>query len=147
MSIHDAGRTRLSVLDLALRATTAAGLAVDAFIHLQLSSMYQLAAPGGIGQGNLFRIAAVAAVLAALYVLLRGSQAAYGAAFLAAASALGAVVLYRYVNVPALGPLPSMYEPLWFAKKSATALAEALASVAAMAGLARGWRRAPPGQA
>ena len=49
----------------------AAGLGVDAVIHLQLAAQYQLAAPGGIGQGNLFRIQAIAAALAALWVLLR----------------------------------------------------------------------------
>ena len=39
-------------------------------------------------------------------------------------SALGAVLLYRYVNVPMLGPLPAMYEPVWFLEKSLSAVAE-----------------------
>ena len=138
MSGHAAPRPRLSLLDVGLRGLTAAGLAVDAVIHLQLASRYQLAAPGGIGQGNLFRIEAVAAVLAALYVLARGSRPAYATALLIAASALGAVLLDRYTNVPALGPSPSMYEPIWFAKKTATAVAEAVSTIAAVAGLARG---------
>lgn len=143
MSTRGAGRTRLSPVDAGLRAATATGLSVDAVIHLQLAAQYQLAAPGGIGQGNLFRIEAVAAILAALYVLQSGSRPAFAAAFLVAASALCAVLLYRYVDVPALGPLPSMYEPLWFAKKTATAIAEAVATVAAVAGLARSWQSDP----
>ena len=140
MNVHAARRPRLNLLDVGLRGLTSAGLAVDALIHLKLASRYQLAAPGGIGQGNLFRIEAVAALIAALYVLARGSRPAYATSFLVAASALGAVLLYRYVNVPALGPIPSMYEPLWFAQKTATAVAEAVAALAAIAGLARGWQ-------
>lgn len=140
MSGAQAPRSRLDLVELGLRGVTAAGLAVDAVIHLQLASRYQLAAPSGIGQGNLFRIEAVAAVLAALYVLARGSSPAYAAALLIAASALGAVLLYRYVNVPALGPIPSMYEPIWFAKKTSTAVAEAVSTIAAVAGVASGWQ-------
>ena len=115
----------------------AAGLVVDAVVHLRLAPDYQLAAPAGIGQGNLFRIAAVAAVLAALWVLVRPSRLSFAVAFLVAGGALVAVLLYRYVDVPALGPIPSMYEPLWFPEKTASAVAEAVATVAALVGLAR----------
>lgn len=123
------------MLSLAIRAVTAAALVVDAVVHLQLASIYQLAAPAGIGQGNLFRIEAAVAVVAAVFVLLTGSRLAYLTALLVAASALGAVLLYRYVDVPAIGPIPSMYEPLWFAKKTLTAVAEALGTVTAAVGL------------
>jgi hypothetical protein len=116
----------------ALRVVTAGALAVEAVIHLQLASNYQLAAPGGIGQGNLFRIEAVLALLAALSVLLLGSRITYLAAFAVGAGGLVAVVLYRYVNVPAIGPLPSMYEPVWFFKKTVTAVAEAVAAITAL---------------
>ena len=115
----------------------AAGLAVDAVVHLRLAPDYQLAAPAGIGQGNLFRIAAVAAVLAALWVLVRPSRSSFAAAFLVAGGALVAVVLYRYVDVPAFGPIPSMYEPAWFPEKTLSAVAEAVATLAALTGLAR----------
>jgi hypothetical protein len=115
----------------------AVGLAVDAVVHLRLAPDYQLAAPGGIGQGNLFRIAAGAAILAALWVLVRPGRLSFAAAFLVAAGALAAVLLYRYVDVPALGPVPSMYEPLWFPEKTFSAVAEAVAAGAALVGLAR----------
>lgn len=121
-------------LDAILRIAAAAALVIDAVIHLQLAADYQLAAPGGIGQGNLFRIESVVALAVAVYLLLRGGRFAYGAAAVVAASALGAVLLYRYVDVPALGPLPSMYEPLWFAKKTATAWAEAAGTLTAALG-------------
>ncbi|HEV7146854.1 MAG TPA: hypothetical protein VGN48_07645 [Pedococcus sp.] len=121
----------------ALRVVIAAGLGVDAVIHLQLAAQYQLAAPGGIGQGNLFRIQAIAAALAALWVLVRGGRRAAWSAAAIAASALAAVMLYRYVDIPAIGPLPAMYEPLWFAQKTATAVAEAVAVLAAVVDLLR----------
>lgn len=117
------------------RLAVAVGLAVDAVIHLQLAPSYQLAAPGGIGQGNLFRIEAVAALVAAVVVLVRPSRSAYGAAFLIAAGGLGAVLLYRYVNVPALGPIPRMYEPVWFFKKSLSAVSQVVAASAAAVAL------------
>jgi hypothetical protein len=103
-------------------------------VHLRLAGNYQLASPGGIGTGNIFRIEAVVALAAALYVLVRGSTLSYAAAFVVAVSALAAVVLYRYVDVPAVGPLPVMYEPVWFFQKSLSAIAEGVAAVAAGVG-------------
>jgi hypothetical protein len=117
-----------------LRAGAAAGLAVSAVIHLQLAPGYQQAAPGGLGQGTLFLIQAGAAVLAAVFVLLRGSRTAFAVAAVVALSSLAAVILYRYVQVPAVGPLPSMYEPVWYPAKVATAVAEAAAGGLALAG-------------
>jgi hypothetical protein len=124
-----------SVAAIGLRVLVAAALAVDAVVHLRLASDYQLAAPGGIGQGNLFRIEAVVAIAVGLFVLVIGNRAAYAAAFLVAASALGAVLVYRYIDVPAIGPIPSMYEPLWFFQKSLSAVAEGAGAVLAAGGL------------
>ncbi|WP_354188344.1 hypothetical protein [Arthrobacter sp. UYCu712] len=105
-------------------------------IHVQLAPGYQQAAPGGIGQGTLFLIQAGAAALAAAFVLIKGSRAAFAAAAVVAFSSLAAVILYRYVQVPALGPLPSMYEPVWYAAKVITAVAEAAAGALALTGYA-----------
>ncbi len=55
-----------------LRVLVTVGLVVSGVIHFQLAPGFQQAAPGGIGGGNLLRIQAVMAVLAALYVLIRG---------------------------------------------------------------------------
>ncbi|MDQ2850047.1 MAG: hypothetical protein M3Y49_04810, partial [Actinomycetota bacterium] len=59
-----------------------------------------------------------------LLVIILGNRAAFGIAFMVTASAFVAVVAYRYLNIPAFGPVPSMYEPVWFAKKTITAIAE-----------------------
>lgn len=127
-----------------LRVVIAAALVVDAVVHLRLAAGYQQSAPGGIGAGTIFRIEAAAAVAVAAWLLWRGSRAAFLAAFFVGLSAVVAVVLYRYVDVPALGPLPAMYEPVWFFEKSLSAGAEAFAAVAALVALVR--RAGGPGQ-
>ena len=124
-------------LDAVLRLLTAAGLVVDAIVHLQLASRYS---PIGktITQAALFRVESVAALLIAVLVLVAPwRRVVFLTAFLVAVSAFGAVMLYWYVNVGSIGPLPNMYEPIWFTKKTVTAYAEAGAAVAAFAGLFR----------
>jgi hypothetical protein len=129
------------VVGLAFRLIVAAGLVVDAVVHLRLAPGYQLAIPGGIGQGNLFRVEAVVALAAAAYVLLRGSRLSFLVAALVGLSALAAVVETRYAQVPALGPIPSMYEPVWFFQKSLSAVAEGVAGCLALLAAAVTGRR------
>lgn len=127
---------RLTPLNVVLRLLVVACLVVDAIVHLRLAHGYQLAQPGGIGQGNLFRIEAVVALLVALAVLVLGNRrSTWLVAFLVAGSAFVAVVLYRYVDVPSFGPIPSMYEPIWFGQKTISAVAEAFGALLALAGL------------
>jgi hypothetical protein len=114
-----------------LRLVTVAGLAVDAYVHFDLASQFDVAG-GGITQGLLFRIEGAAAVLVAVIVLLFGRRRwAAMPAFLVAVSALGAILLYRYVDVGQLGPLPDMYDPAWYPEKTLAAIAEAVAAVTA----------------
>ena len=54
-------------------------------------------------------------------------------AFLVAAGGLGAVLLYAYVDVGGFGPLPNMYDPIWYPEKTISAIAEAVAAVGALA--------------
>lgn len=70
-------------------------------------------------------------------MLVRGSTPAYTAALAIAAGGLGALLLYRYVDVPTFGPFPSMYEPVCFTEKALTALAQAIAAVTAATALHR----------
>ncbi len=126
------GRTAAGV---ALRVLTAAALGVDAVVHARLAAGYQSAAPEGIGEGNLFLGEAAAAVVAGLYVLIRGSRPAWVLALLTAGGGLAVLLLYRYVDVPAFGPFPAMYEPVWFFDKTLTALAQAAPVVLAAAAL------------
>jgi hypothetical protein len=121
--------------DWALRILTTAALGVDAVVHFRLAPGYQAAAPDGIGQGNLFIAEAVAAAIAGLYVLLRGSRTAWLLALAVAAGGLAALLLYRYVDLPAFGPFPAMYEPVWFFDRTLTALAQGAAVIMAAAAL------------
>ncbi|GAA2272760.1 MULTISPECIES: hypothetical protein [Kitasatospora] len=117
-----------------LQVATAAALAADAYIHADLAPAYD---PVGqhISQGTLFRVEAAAASLAALLVLLLGRRRPVWAfAFLVSLTALVCVVLYRYVDVGAIGPLPNMYEPTWFPEKTASAVAVAVGTVTSFAG-------------
>jgi hypothetical protein len=118
---------------LLLRLITAAGLAVDAYVHADLAPAYDGIA-ASVSQGTLFRVEAGAASLAALLVLVLGGRTWFALAALVAASALGAILLYRYVDVGQLGPLPNMYEPVWFPEKSVAAVAAAVATLAAAGG-------------
>lgn len=131
---------------LTIRAAVALGLGVDAYVHLHLASRYQLAAPDGIGGGTLFRIEGVLAVIALMLMLVRPRASSYALAALVALGGAAAVVLYRYVDVGAIGPVPSMYEPIWFPEKSLSALAEAAAGILALVGLLLSRNSASPGR-
>lgn len=148
MSAQSPGKSpRVRGTGMILRVLTAAALFIDAAVHIHLAPGYQAGNPAGIGQGNLFLLESAAAVLSGLYVLLRGSRAAYAVAFVVAFSAFIAVVAYRYVDIPAFGPFPAMYEPIWFLEKSLSAVAEGAAAVLAAVGFARAGRRKPPSRA
>ena len=94
-----------------------------------------------ISQGALFRVEAVAAVAAALLVLVTRGWPGLLVAFLVAAGGVGAVLLYQYVDLGALGPFPDMYEPGTYPEKTFSLVAEAVAALAALALLLTDLRR------
>ena len=114
---------------LAARVVAAAALAVDAYYHAKLADQYDLVHKS-VSEGNLFRAESGLASLAALLLLVRRRPSSEVFAWLVAAGGLAAVLVYRYVDVGALGPLPNMYEPLWFHDKRLSALSQAVALVA-----------------
>ena len=128
------GHDRSAPVLMGLRVLIALGLAIDAYVHFILAPNYELAYPDGMGGGTLFRIQAVAAIIAGLYVLIRGSRLSYAIAALVALSAFAAVVLSAYIQLPQIGPIPAMYEPLWFFEKTLSAVAEGIAGVLAVIG-------------
>ncbi|MGW1750759.1 hypothetical protein ACWCRD_35145 [Streptomyces sp. NPDC002092] len=118
-----------------LRLITAAGLAVDAYVHADLAATYD-PVTRTISQGDLFRVEAGAAALAAVLLVLFGRRPLVWAfALLVAAAGLAAVLVYHYVDVGTVGPLPNMYEPVWYPEKTLSAVAEAAATLTAAAGL------------
>jgi hypothetical protein len=124
----------------ALRVAAAAGLAVDAWVHWDLAARYDAnVGTGPVSQGDLFRIEAIVSALVAVALLVSGRLVVWVVAWLVAASAVGAIVFFRYHDPGPLGPLPDMYEPLWFREKSVAAVAEAVAVVTATLGLLEQW--------
>ena len=107
-----------------LTAVAVVGLVVDAVVHLRLAGERD-AVGTVITQGWLFRLEAGAAILALLGVLGLDSRWTWAAAGAVGLAGCAAVVLYTYVHVRSLGPLPDMYEPIWFPAKTLSLLAEA----------------------
>lgn len=126
-------------MGLLLRLAVFAGLGVDAFVHFHLAG--DTGQTGTISEGTLFWIQGAVAAVVAILVLIRPRPVPYLIAFLVAASALGAVLLYRYVDVGAIGPLADMYEPVWYTEKVVTTVAEAVATIAAGIGFAYAAKR------
>ena len=100
----------------ALRALAVAGLVVDAYVHLKLAPVYdQLGTE--VTQGMLFRLEALLAVMAAVCLVVKDSRTAWLFAGGVALAGTAAILVTRYVDVPALGPLPDMYDPSWSTDK------------------------------
>ena len=122
-----------------LAAATAAALIVDAVVHLKDAFFYDANTGALISQGQLFRIQAVVAIVAALAVLaLPRKWPAWLFAALVAGSAAAAVVAYTYIDIGPIAGLPNMYEPSWGPPgKLLSAVAEGLGALLALTGL--GW--------
>ena len=116
----------------------ASGLAVDAYVHFRFASAYP-SIRGSVSEALLFRGEAVLAVGATLLLLARPRRLTAAVAAIVAGGGLAAVLLYRYVDVGALGPLPNMYEPFWFTYKAWSAVAEGVSTAAAVTLVITGW--------
>lgn len=114
----------------ATRLLAAAGLGVDAYVHADLADQYDLV-DATISQGDLFRIEAALAALAALLILVWRRFVSDAFAWLVAAGGFALLVIYRYIDVGKLGPFPNMYEPVWFTEKKVAAVAELVTVVTA----------------
>ncbi|MDQ0752438.1 hypothetical protein QF034_006669 [Streptomyces africanus] len=115
----------------AARVLAAAGLAVDAYLHAHLAERYD-AISSSISQGTLFRIEAALAALAALLVLVWRRLPGDLFAASVAVGGLALLLVYRYVDVGELGPIPNMYEPIWYGEKEATVVVQAVAVLATL---------------
>jgi hypothetical protein len=95
-----------------VRVATAAAPAIDAAVHARNASGYDTV-KATLTQGELFRVEAGLASAVGLLVLIRPRRSSWVGALLVGASVLAAVLLYRYVDIGSLGPLPDMYENTW----------------------------------
>lgn len=131
----------MRALRIALLLLTAAALVVNAVIHLRLAGPFDGIAGALVSQGTLFRIQA-AANLAAAALLLTRTRWAVALAAIIAAGGLALVVITTLVplDLTPIG-LPFLFEPVWYADKVVSAVAQAVALVAALSAAAALRRR------
>jgi hypothetical protein len=116
----------------ALVLVAAVGLGIDAYTHFDLASLYDLNKTDTISQGALFRIESVFAILVGVALIVRANVWTALAVVAVTAGGLFLLLLYRFVDVGKVGPLPNMYEPIWYAEKSWSAWGEGIALGAAL---------------
>lgn len=115
----------------------AAGLVASGLLHLYLAPDFDLVGED-ITVGTLFRVQGVVAIAVAVWLLVRRRDRLPAlVALVVGAGSFVALVLSTYVQVPALGPLPELHEPIWYEEKVASAVAAAVAALAAGAVLVR----------
>lgn len=132
---------RRSWFEWVLILMTLVGLGVDAYVHLHIASSYRLVRTDELSQTDLFRLESGLAILVGVWLVLRPSRLSAAVAFLVAAGGVAAVTFYYYVDPGQLGPIPDMYEPVWYADKTRSLQGEALASVTSLLLVALYWRR------
>jgi uncharacterized membrane protein YdfJ with MMPL/SSD domain len=110
----------------------AAGLGIDAYTHLDLASVYDLNKTSTVSQGTLFRVEAVLAIVVGVLLIVRANVLTALLVVAVAGGGLALLLIYRLVDVGKLGPIPNMYEPVWYAEKSWSAIGEAIAVGAAL---------------
>jgi hypothetical protein len=136
----------MRALRIVLLLVTAAALIVNAVIHLRLAGPFDAITGTLVSQGMLFRIQAAVNIAATALLLTRRRWAAVLAAVVAAGG-LGLVVVTTLVplDLTTIG-LPFLFEPVWYADKVVSALAQALALVTALAAALLARRPAGPVQ-
>ena len=137
-------RSGVGALQRTLGVATAVLLAVDAYVHFHDAGFYDAVTTSTLSEANLFRAQAAVAVVVGIALLIRPHPVVWAVAVLVTASAVGAVLLYTYVDVGSLGPLPDLYEPTWSVPgKRASAVAEGLGTLLAIIGFVVAVRTRP----
>jgi hypothetical protein len=132
------------VTRIVLRVLAAAALGISSYVHLHLAHLYNY--PGTITGTELFRAQGIVAAVVAVALLLTGNRWVWLAAVAIGLASFGAVMLYRYVDVGAIGPLPNMNDATWQpTEKLVSAIAEASVPVLWLLdqAVARGLRKRP----
>ena len=120
-----------------LRVVGALALGYSAYLHFRIASNDPpLFEDGGVRLSGLFVAQAVAATLVSLWVLAQGSRLAWLAFGAVAVASFAAVVMSTYVEIPAIGPFPVIYDPVWYDDKVLAAVSAGVASLVALVALA-----------
>jgi hypothetical protein len=119
-----------------VQVALAACLAIDGVVHLRDAIFYGPVQGLLINEADLFRVQAVLALVVAALVLAFPRPWVWVVAALVTGTAVGAVVLYTYVDLGAVAGLPDLYEPSWGPPgKVMSAVAEGTGFVLALIGL------------
>jgi hypothetical protein len=116
-----------AILRWALVLIAVVGLGIDAFTHLDLASSYSHNTTGTVNQGVLFQIEASLAIAAAVLLVVRQNLITTAFAVLVAGGGAFVLLLYRYVDVGKIGPIPNMNEPVWYPEKEQSLTGELIA--------------------
>jgi hypothetical protein len=128
----------------ALVIVTVVGLGIDAYEHFHVAHNYAFTKTSSLTEATLFRVEAALAVAAAVLVIVWASRWSAAIAFAVAGGGLFVLVLYRYVNVGKIGPIPNMYEPIWEVPgKKASVVGEVIAIVGSLALFAYSFAASP----
>ncbi len=136
MSSNGRGGRRRSAAGVVLRLLVVAALVVSAYLHVVLAPDFDLVGER-VTLGDLFRVQAVVATVSALWLLIRGSRAAWLFAAGVGLGSLVPLVVSVYVEIPAFGPFPSLFEPVWYTEKVVAAVAAGAAGFGALPGALR----------
>lgn len=122
----------------ALRIVGAIALGYSGYLHLRIAlERPPLLADGGVTLSGLFVAQAFAAAVVVIWVLVQGRLFSWLAFAAVAFGSLAALVLSTYVRIPAVGPFPVLYEPVWYADKYLAAVSAAIAGVVAAVAVLR----------
>ncbi len=110
-----------------------AGLLVDGITHLDLARSYSLVRSSLVNEADLFRIEGVAAILVGFALVIRPSRMTALLAVVVGLAGAAALLLYTYFDPGAIGPIPDMYEPVWYREKSLSFVGEVVAALAGVA--------------
>jgi hypothetical protein len=110
-----------------------AGLGIDAYTHFDLASNYSFNSTGTVNEGVLFQIEASLAIAAAVLLIARQNVITTAFAVLVSGGGAFVLLLYRYVDIGKIGPIPNMHEPIWFTEKEVSVTGELVALAASLA--------------
>lgn len=130
----------MDLLRKTLVGVTVVGLAIDAYVHLKLAGDLE-GVRATLSEADLFRIESGMAIVAAVLLLVRPNRLTAGLAALVAGGGTFALLLYYFVDVGAIGPIPNMHEPVMYSDKLLTLIAQGVATVTALALVVLGWPR------
>ena len=124
--------------DWAIRLLGTACLAISAYTHLHLAPVYDFGPPITLGQ--LFVAQGVISGVLGLWLLVRNDRLAWLLAGALMVASAAAVLVSARAQIPAFGPLPGIYEPVWYPEKVVSAVSEVFFLVVLMARFILGQR-------